>query len=492
MKKTHSFFIFVLSLLSIVLTSRVAANNIQVSNVELKNLNDPSNWVHVEFDLTWENSWRVSSGPSNWDAAWVFIKYRVNGGNWTHGIVSQSSSVAAAGSILDVTSDGTGAFIHRDADGSGNISFSNTQLRWNFGSTDISDIIDIKVFAIEMVYIPEGSFYLGGTSGSEVNKFYSGGFSTGSSYQVTSENALTIANTSGNLYYVNDNAGSGDQTGTLGASFPKGFNDFYCMKYEVSEAQWIGFFNCLTPTQKTNRDITDSAHKNSDAVVDRNTIAWTSGEASTSAPDRAVSFLSTGDMNAYMDWVGLRPMTELEFEKASRGPILPKSGEFAWGNNLVSLSPYTLSNSGSPLEGVTNPSETAGNASYSTSDGTINGPLRCGIFAASAVNKSRTETGGSFYGVMEMSGNLIERCVSVGTAQGRNFTGVHGNGIISSTGNGTAINWPVNNTGNGYGYRGGSWFNSSDFMRISDRFDAATVFSTGTDRVGFRCVRTAP
>lgn len=55
------------------------ANNITVSNITLENLNTP-NWVQVEFDLSWENSWRLSAGPSNWDAAWVFMKYRVNSG----------------------------------------------------------------------------------------------------------------------------------------------------------------------------------------------------------------------------------------------------------------------------------------------------------------------------------------------------------------------------------------------------------------------------
>ena len=109
------------------------ANNIQVNNISLENLNEVSNWVHVEFDLAWENSWRISSGPSNWDAAWVFVKYRVNNGAWTHGIVSQANSVAPVGATMDVTSDGMGAFIYRDANGSGDVNFQDIQLRWNFG-----------------------------------------------------------------------------------------------------------------------------------------------------------------------------------------------------------------------------------------------------------------------------------------------------------------------------------------------------------------------
>lgn len=471
------------------------ANNITVSNISLENLNEANNWVHVEFDLAWENSWRISSGPSNYDAAWIFIKYRVNNGTWTHGIVSQANSVAAPGSTMDVTSDGIGAFIYRDANGNGNMNLDNIQLRWNFGATSTDDIIDVQVFAVEMVYIPEGAFYVGGTNGNEVNKFHSGGFSTTSSFQITSENALTIANTNGNLYYVGDNAGGGDQTGTLSASYPKGYNDFYCMKYEVSESQWLGFFNNLTETQKNNRDVTDAEHKNSDAVISRNTISWTGGtaEATTSAPDRAINFISSEDMNAYLDWTGLRPMSELEFEKACRGSILPKPGEFAWGNATISSTVYSLINSGFSSERIINPEVNIGNASYLTTDGSINGPLRNGIFAASATNNTRQETGGSYYGVMELSGNLYERCVTVGTAQGRNFTGIHGNGIISSTtGNGTASNWPNNVTGDGYSYRGGSFTNGANFLRVSDRFDGASLIASGNSRLGLRAARTAP
>ena len=115
-------FILIITLL---FSYSVSANNIRVNNISLENLNDISNWVHVEFDLAWDNSWRISSGPSNWDAAWVFIKYRVNNGTWTHGIISQANSVASPGSTLDVTPDGIGAMIYRDADGSGNVNFQN-------------------------------------------------------------------------------------------------------------------------------------------------------------------------------------------------------------------------------------------------------------------------------------------------------------------------------------------------------------------------------
>ena len=28
----------------------------------------------VTFTIKWDNSWNVTTGPSNWDAVWVFVK----------------------------------------------------------------------------------------------------------------------------------------------------------------------------------------------------------------------------------------------------------------------------------------------------------------------------------------------------------------------------------------------------------------------------------
>ncbi|WP_343329900.1 formylglycine-generating enzyme family protein [Polaribacter staleyi] len=470
-------------------------NNIRVSNISLENLNEGGGWVHVEFDLAWDNSWRLSAGPSNWDAAWVFVKYRTNGGNWLHAQVNQTNSVAATGSTLEVSSDYKGAFVYRNADGDGNVNFTNIQLQWNYGSTNTSDIIDVQVFAIEMVHVPEGGFYVGGTTGNQNNKFHSGGVSTTSSYHVTSENTITIANTVGNLYYTSDTSASGDQSGVLPLTYPKGFGAFYCMKYETSEAQWVAFFNTLTEQQKGYHDITDGDHKGSNATVKRNTITWAGGatDAISTSPDRATPYLHADDINAYMDWAAMRPMTELEYEKAARGPITPKADEFAWGNASINNSPYTILNDGSTNEIINNPAIGIGNAMYNSTNTNLDGPGRCGIFAASATNKTREETGGSYYGIMELSGNVYETCVTVGTAQGRSYTGTHGNGIVNSvTGNGTVSFWPNDTTGDGYSYRGGSYINAPNFLRISDRTDGASLLNKGSSRIGFRAVRTAP
>ena len=63
------------------------ANNVTVSNVSLTGqntsagLNNVANYTNVKFDVSWDNSWRVSGTgtPNNWDAVWVFVKYKESG-----------------------------------------------------------------------------------------------------------------------------------------------------------------------------------------------------------------------------------------------------------------------------------------------------------------------------------------------------------------------------------------------------------------------------
>lgn len=283
-----------------------SANNLKIENVELKEQNSANNTVKVEFDLNWENSWRTNSGPKNYDAAWIFIKYRTNSGPWIHATLEYSNGIndghtAPSGSTIHTASDRTGCFIFRSQNGSGNNDWDNVQLLWDYNSLDYDAQVVVQVFAIEMVYVPEESFFIGGGSGSEANKFHTYPF-TSSSYIVSFESPITIGTSASNLYYTSTNAKGGDHTGTLGASFPKGFSAFYSMKYELTEGQWVAYFNSLNPNQKSQRDITSATGKNSDAVVSRNTVSWTDGSnpATTSAPERALSYTSIADLMSYM------------------------------------------------------------------------------------------------------------------------------------------------------------------------------------------------
>lgn len=485
-------------LLAIFSTSR--ANNIEVTNVSLTGQSAGDETTQIQFDLSWENSWRISVGPSNWDAAWVFAKYRVNGDAWRHATLSTTGSVAPADVTIDVTSDQLGAFIYRSSDGSGDVNWQDVELKWDYGEDGVDEnaLVDIQVFAIEMVYVPEAAFQLGtaGTFGGgdvEIDRFRTlqqfGMFFLQRAYSVNSEAAITVSNTVGNLWYENTVNG-GDQLGPIPAEFPKGFAAFYCQKYETSQDQWIGFFNALTPAQKVELDVTGPEGKNSDDEFIRNAISWPdAGSATTTLPNVPMSYVRNEFMLAYLDWAGLRPMTEMEYEKACRGTLGAITGGFAWGSANIHASPYTVINEGEPNEIISDPGSGTGNANYIETNGLTGGPKRCGIFPASALLNNREETGASYYGIMEMTGNVYEKTISAGNPEGRAFTGNHGDGSISSAGNHNVADWPT--TDAGIGYRGGSYPNATQFLLVSDRNDAANSFSGNNGRIGFRAVRTA-
>jgi hypothetical protein len=103
-----------------------------------------------------------------------------------------------------------------------------------------------KVIGIEMVFVPGGSYYLGDTvaggTGGEVQ------WDAGIIGQVSDEIgtmvfAATVA-TANAWYYNSDNGGNdvNDATAfTIGASFPKGWTDFYAMIYEITQGQYVEF-----------------------------------------------------------------------------------------------------------------------------------------------------------------------------------------------------------------------------------------------------------
>ena len=347
--------------------------------------------------------------------------------------------------------------------------------------------------AIEMVYIPQESFYVG-SGGTESGSFTNGSWTSGATIplQITSEDALTIGQSAGNLWGTSS---SGNNTigaaGTLPAAFPKGYGDFYIMKYDASQGQWVDFFNTLTADQKTTRDITGGTGKNSDSEVNRNTISWTSGDASAGANQYVgCNFLSWADLTAYADWAGLRPFTELEYEKAARGTATAVANEYAWGSIAIASSAYTLADPGTATESIATNYQTAlGNCLYTTTKFTPNGPARCGIFATSS--STRIQAGASYYGVMELSGNLWKRPVTIGDATGRGFTGGHGDGTLDASGNANVTNWP-GTAATGSGFRGGVWYYGATWARVSDRGFAAYSNAGRGSGNGGRLARTSP
>lgn len=509
------------------------ANNINVTSVALSG--NTGTTVNVQFNISWENSWRSNNTP-NHDAAWVFVKYRLSNGLWQHAQLNNTGHTAPSGSLIETglltpgtafnanTNPVIGVFIRRSANGTGTFTANGVQLAWNYSLAGVAfaDISEVRVFAIEMVQVPEGAFFVG-SGGTEDFSFTNGSWTSGNTIplQITSEGAITIGQAAGNLWGTSS---SGSNTigpaGTLPAAFPKGFGAFYCMKYEITQQQYVDFLNTLTRIQQNSRTETDLS-VGVTTVTDRFVMSETSttfigngircdasidanapiafycdlngnGTGGESADGQwiACNWLGWTDLAAYLDWSGLRPMTELEFEKACRGTLPPVPNDFPWGTATVVSGEYFYSNPGAANEGIaTNYSTTLGNASYVDTDGIR--PRRVGIFAANASNSGRVSSGASYYGIMELGGNIRELPVTVGNTAGntvgRSFTGLHGNGVLATNGGPDVANWPP-----ATGFRGGGFSSPGSDMRVSDRFAAGALESGRTEVYGGRGVRVVP
>ncbi|MCP4441836.1 MAG: formylglycine-generating enzyme family protein [Aureispira sp.] len=455
------------------------ANNIQISSVALTN--DST----ITFSISWENSWRVSVAPNNHDAAWIFIKKRdCASGQWSHVDLSTTGANHTAGAPLETYLDGKdgggvakGLFLRRSADGVGNITSVSVSIRM-VGLAPGE--YDFRVFGVEMVNIPQGAYNLGD------GNISTGSFKNGSTSNVlpiTSENAITVGTASGNLY----TASSTYRPVSLPANYPKGFAEVYCMKYEISQGQYVDFTNSLNSDQGAARHFSSAANRHNVTGI------WPVAVAN--APHRAKNFLAWTDLVAYLDWAALRPMTELEYEKITRGAAPVVAGGYAWGTSNITDG-NTIVSDGTATEGVST-GITPGSGLANFNNSTILGPLRCG-FAAKA-GTTRYEAGATYYGVMEMSGNVWEQTITTRNATGTAFAGNLGDGELSLTptpGFANVASWPsqqasVTSTSSAVGraFRGGGWGDVSSRLRTSDRASINGLDGRRINSYGGRGVR---
>lgn len=465
MKKTIS------TLITCGFLSAASANNITVTNSSLSGQNTIANTILINFDVAWENSWRTYNNENNRDGAWVFVKFKKNGAqNWEHCTIN-GAGTAGTGATIEVPADSMGAFIYSNAIANfiGNVNYMGNQLVWNYGVDNVldNDSVEIKVFALEMVYIPTGNYYLG-SGGSEGNSYRDG--NTINSYHVTSGGAIIIGTTPGTLSF-NGN-GSGD---TIPATFPNGFNAFWIMKYECSQQQYADFLNNVTLAQATTLTFYGTGNF---------TGSWPNFIPVVA--ERANNNLYTTENAAFADWAGLRPMSEMEFEKACRGAnITPVADEYAWGS--TSIQPLlTVTNAGQPNESVNTPANA--NAVIG-----LSAPFRVGIFARPSAS-TRQLSGATYYGVMNMSDNLRESTIYAGNIQGQSInSSVHGDGVLAANGNTNEPSW----VSAAFGLRGGAYSmnTTSDliFCAVSFRGHAhGPALTSNWIQKGIRLVRTAP
>jgi hypothetical protein len=200
-----------------------------------------------------------------------------------------------------------------------------------------------------------------------------------------------------------------DNNGTVdNNTYPMGYNAFYCYKYELSEQQYADFLNTLTTTQITTLGVAGiplSDYVNGQ-VINSASVTLTNGEYFSSNPTKACGNSSANRVLAYADWSGLRPMTILEFNKASYGALLPVNGNAgyqAWGQG-----------------------EAFNNANLYSYYGFLNN-----VGSYDNGSSSRLDSGATYYGMMDFTGNAVEPCVRLTSFT---FTNINGNGTLGING----------------------------------------------------------
>lgn len=559
------------------------ANNVRIIGTpKLDQQDTAKNTIQIKFDIAWDNSWKTTK-PENNDAVWIFVKCW-DGETWNHVYLedTKGSYVAGSSSAADAVNKGltyyvsdregkntkqpmelkpgysyawkkwrldpkedsvkcvVGFFLQRQDYGAGHVVVPGVRFTWNYGNQGFVDGDDlvVKVFAIEMVYIPQGPYYLGGkgTAAWQTGSFTTNGATFGTPMVITSENEIQVANTTAaNTLWA---ANSAITAGVIPKDFPKGYQAFYIMKYEMTQQAYCEFLNTLSQGQQDGRiegtldkltvnswafgaDIKhfrnyiklkqaapvaifgcDGNLNNKYDETDR--VAYRPGDTLTrniDGQDLAVTFVSLYDLLAYAEFAGLRPMTELEYEKACRGPRAPANDEYAWGSVTMvffgkafhaGAGAYT-SNNANLIDAKTGTERVADSYNVGYTRGytyTRSGsyyyhyyypaPLRVGLFADST--STRASAGATYWGVMNMSDNPAEICISAVDATGRKFTGVHGCGQLDGNGNATCAGWHMTTAARYYISRGMHfyYYGSSRIYGLSNRFDVDEAYYGGT------------
>jgi formylglycine-generating enzyme required for sulfatase activity len=420
------------------------ASDITVEGVEWMR-NAATKTYAARFTIAWNNSWR---NDRNHDAAWVFIKYQPQSrlANYRHARILSSGHRLLMNQVtgcpdpsFEVPGDRGGIFIFPSAKYRGSIRWMvevalDTAILGD-QNINLNDRM-LEVFAIEMVHVPQDAFTVGDADTTALRNFSlfaaDGEGKPAGLYTIRSEKEpIAVGPEKGKLYYNADVAiYHGDRKGTIPAEFPKGFAGFYIMKYETTQGQYATFLNSISPTASQAR----ANFGGKDYYENRGTIRFNDQQYSAGSPQRPCNFFSWDDACAFADWACLRPMTELEFEKACRGPQKPIAHEFPWNTDNKTK-----------LQRVVN----------------TNGDLVWlnGLKESELTDNNRDQFGASYYWVMDLAGSLWERCVTIGDSTGRAFKGTHGDGALTGYGFASNADWPKGSTETaGFGFKGGGYY----------------------------------
>ena len=503
-------------------SSVIKANNLVITNVSADQTAKT-----VTFTISWDNSWNIagSGAPNNWDAVWLFIKYKDCGAPTTTPYTSAVLDPALANRTIPATLEAMSTVnlngvnnsfgvntVQQSAVLAGNLDYTDGIMlrKVALGSSSVAPVVvtlkvpalpavgtylKVVVVGIEMVYVPQEDFLLGDGDGVATTAISS--FMNAAVANTSGPMSITNAfETGASTFYLN-NPGVTTIVGVPSA-WPKGQCGFYTMKHEITQGLSAQFLITLSVAQYTARN---PANYN----TSRNRLYIPIAPApidpdvpfSSDRQGRTQNFLSWADYTAFLDWACLRPPTETEFEKSARGAQLHARGEYAWGNtNISDATNFSAAENGTEVIFVGNCNYN--NTAFVGGDAGA-GPFRGGILACAGCD--RESAGSSYYGIMELSGNVKEFVVAMHSTPATNtYTRTWGNGDLDLvTGNHDVGIWPAFNavvasaaTTNIFGLKGGSWNDAFAFQETSNRqniYTTAILAATRTSTTGGRGIR---
>lgn len=456
--------------------SPARAEDLTVENVQWIHDAETGVPMHALMDVKWQHAWHTAR---NHDAAWIFLKFVFEDGGYMHALLAPEGHTVVSGAPADpqlnVAEDGTGFWLFPRQPHRGPVHWRLRILLSESIDTNRLRGAQLQAYGVEMVYIPAGPFTLGDpdTTALAFGAFYksdANGQPDGL-VRIEDERAFDVGPAAGQVYYRNgDNEYEGDQQGPVPAAFPKGTRAFYLMKYELTQGQYAAFLNTL----RDEATFTRFSFGGRSYARHRGSIHLDGGRYTATHPDRALNFAHWDDQLAFADWAALRPMTELEFTKAARGPEAPRAGAFPWGTA-----------SRDRLARVMGPD----------GDLIMTHPLTQGDLT----DENRDVFGASYYWVMDLAGSVWERVISIGRADGRTFEGTHGDGTVNGYGEATNADWPHTHAGaEGHGYRGGGYYNQGMRFHAFNPYSPVAYRRYGgwagpkpSVAYGFRAARTA-
>ena len=410
----------------------LVGNNLFITNT----IYDPIN-NSLNFDVSWDSGFNIVNRPS--DHVYLFVKYKNS---------NSSSWEPMYFPAVIHTADSPDVLIGNDNNSHNSPLFERFAIRISHAASFTSGSVDVnctiflspnisllnpsfKVFGIEMVKtsgVTNESYYMG--DGISTFRFHKGSdpltpyLYDGSSTPITTGNGPNDIAITGQILPV----------GTIPFTYARKQNNI--MRYEITQQQYVDFLNCLSRIAQNTRTGTDISGtsvtkryvmSSSSTLVDRNGIKcdatlpsggpiifyndFNSNDVANEIGDGqniSANYLLPGDLLAYLDWAGLHPMNEMQYEYYCRGSILPVAGEFAWGSTHNTAATINGATDGGPDETPTN---VGSNGLFRRSPS----PIRTGSAATSTTN--RIQAGASTLGVMDLTGNAAELVVGSYVAQ---------------------------------------------------------------------------